>query len=705
MLSLDTYCTHIPIAERTRLDLFTPSMFRIRTSQIEGDPFPLQYEIPFAIGHLKNWAHVEHSVLVEGDTIHITTDTLRISCQSDGSFKVFDPTGEHQICPSDGPQFGLFKDGYTHFDSASAFNEPNENSRYCHWFYNPETDTYHDTFVEEDLLKDEFFIYGPDYPSLFNAFNRLTGYAPKPPRKAFGLMQTQHLAVAGTQAILMEDARTMREKNIPCDTWIIDFEWGDGVQDGKQICWGADTKWASGYSAPLSPNEMMAQLKAMHFDTMIIHHSVPDFPSRWNQGWTGHPTDPQAWWAEMESKLEGGLAGTWQDTRRNDISNDVIQRGLRQRMNGKRPLMITNFDTQDVICWNRQNYHIPQANGIGTHRYPIHWTGDCDFTWQELRWQIEAITGPHGALKAVPYLNSDTIGRNWKLLIRWRQFNAFCPIARSHNTKPWAGGNPSNEEWLDGFEEGFAWEKKEPSPEQKAYSDKAHAECPVDWSGDPESAIREIQKLRYRLMPYLYSLAHENYMSGLPLCRPLLMSFPEDSNCNANQHPLEYMLGDSLLVAPVCYDTATIKIYLPAGANWIDFHTSTRYEGGQTIDYDVSDLALLPLFVKEGSILPMQEACEWLEPGAPDPLILQIYGTEARAHLWEDDGTTEAYLNGEAAHTCFEARDGTLIIEPTIGTYNGMPETRNIEAQLCYPEQRILGQAEYRPARGGSFQL
>ena len=119
--------------------------------------------------------------------------------------------GAGPIYPSDGPIHGMFRDGYTVFDSASAFGERNNNSRYAHWFFDRSTGRYVDTYLAEDLIFDEYFIYGPDYESLFAQLNALVGPEPVLPKKAYGFFQTQHLECDGDQTKLMALARRLRE--------------------------------------------------------------------------------------------------------------------------------------------------------------------------------------------------------------------------------------------------------------------------------------------------------------------------------------------------------------------------------------------------------------------------------------------------------------------------------------------------------------
>jgi len=186
MLNLSSYCTHVPVVERMRLDLFTERAFRLRMSRMQGeDHFPPAYEIPFAVGKHENWAAVPFTRTEDAEEVVVTTAAIRIRiAKFDYRFTVWTADGDQRICPSGGEVYGMFKDGYTLFDAAGAFKEDNLNDRNAHWFFNPETGRYCDTYLapasensehRNDEIHDQFFIYGPDYPTLFAQMNELFG--------------------------------------------------------------------------------------------------------------------------------------------------------------------------------------------------------------------------------------------------------------------------------------------------------------------------------------------------------------------------------------------------------------------------------------------------------------------------------------------------------------------------------------------------
>lgn len=680
------YCTHIQISEHTRLDLFTSSMFRFRNSNLSGERFPEKYEIPFAVGHTDPWEPVTYSVTETDLHIVVHTEKLAIYCWKSGSKFLVNDLNGNRLHPSTEPAYGLFRNGCMIFDSAGALLEPTQYSRYCHWFYNPETGLY-DHYLGEDLLKDVFFIWAEQYAGVFEQFNRLVGPEPMLSRKSFGFYQTQHIGDAGSQELLMEVARQYRQKGIPCDTIIMDLEWGDGVQEGKNIPWGHSLDWNSKYCSPVSPAQMLQDLQELHFQVMLIHHSIPDYPNQGNEGWIGKIYPHEQWWEAMQARLDEGIVGTWQDTRKNDISNSRIYTELQRRMGDQmRCNLLANYDLYRDCNWTMDSLVDPEYQCIGGRRYPYSWTGDMSYdNWQELRFQVECITNRHGPMKGISYLTNDCMrGFSRALAVRSNQFLCFSTIARSHNGKPWQSAAT-----LSGMAQSMAiTNAMNEDAEEKNHlpADGLRLIGLVDQDPLQEEIMRRYLSLRYRLMPYIYTAARENYDTGMPVCRPMMVAFECDCNCNRNQWPAQYMFGPDILVAPVVDDVTEMEIYLPAGCDWYDYWTSQRYEGSQVIRYDVSDLSVLPLFVRAGAIIPMQESCQWMDHEHKlDPLYLDIFpGKQGQCRLYEDDGHSLSYQHNSCSFTSITTQDDdsrlTIIVSPATGTFPGQVQERAIFA-------------------------
>ncbi len=661
----DGYVTRVTINQNTEISFYSSTMFRLRYSKLNNDNYKKEYAIPFTIGHTNPWKEVSVSIIQKDNIYFLHTEKLTVEVNIiTKEMTVKQKNSGTQIYPSDGPVYGMFKDGYSMFDSASFFNEKNDNSRYSHWFYNPETQLY-DIYLEEDALMDQYFIYGPSYQKIYQQFNQLIGAEPLLPKKAYGFFQTQHLACNGDQKQLMDVAKKLRERNIPADNLIIDFEWGDGCIANKEIQWGSIMDWSDNYKKPLSPTAMIDSLKAMNFDVMLIQHNAPDYKNRNGQGWTETIQPEALWWEKWKEKLNQGVRGTWQDTRRNDITDSRIWTGTQKYLgNNNRVLFMGCRKMQAVNPWDFRYSVTPVNNLIGARRYPFDWTGDCSFNWNELKWQIKAITNSHGSLKGVSYISSDGVGETWQIQARWNQFSDFSAISRSHNPKPWAGNidvaNFQNKIKIEGRDSVVIKDTKE---------NITHAVSGNENTGlSAERSIRKHRKERYKLLPYIYSTAYENYLKGMPICRPMLVAFPEDYLCFSDTWPYQYMFGSNILVAPVYSDFKTMEIYLPRENDWIDYWSKEVYKGGGIISYNTEDVEKLPLFIKAGAILPKTSERNWIEEEKQEEkLILDIYPVEGKTSftLYEDDGKTIAYQNGAYSSIVIsqnQTKEGELII-------------------------------------------
>jgi alpha-D-xyloside xylohydrolase len=216
-----------------------------------------------------------------------------------------------------------------------------------------------------------------------------------------------------------------------------------------------------------------------------------------------------------------------------------------------------------------------------------------------------------------------------ELYVRWAQFGLLSSHARCHGTTP-------REPW-------------------------AFGETAAD-------LFREYARLRYSLLPYIYTYAEEAARTGLPVVRPLVLEYQDDPT--AQQMDTQYLLGEDLLVVPVFYETGTRSVYLPAG-EWRAFQTGTHYEGGRTIEVDV-ELADLPLFVRAGSVVPRREPTQSVQPGTPAALTLEatLADGHAEGRYFDEDAdamvTATVDLDGD---TLAVAWDETTAETVTVDVY------------------------------------
>jgi alpha-D-xyloside xylohydrolase len=189
--------------------------------------------------------------------------------------------------------------------------------------------------------------------------------------------------------------------------------------------------------------------------------------------------------------------------------------------------------------------------------------------------------------------------------------------------------------------------------------------------------LAQYDRLRYRLLPYIYSLAGDTWQHAGTMMRGLVMDFPNDSAVRNIAD--EYMFGPAFLVAPVTeYKAMGRKVYLPAGSRWYDFHTGQAFDGGQTIDAS-APLDRLPVFVKEGSIVPTGPQLQYTGEKRATPILLTVYsGKDGKFELYEDDGKSNGYQKGQWSRIAFTWNEatGTLTIGDRKGAYAGMPESR-----------------------------
>ncbi|VAW17988.1 Alpha-glucosidase [hydrothermal vent metagenome] len=201
------------------------------------------------------------------------------------------------------------------------------------------------------------------------------------------------------------------------------------------------------------------------------------------------------------------------------------------------------------------------------------------------------------------------------------------------------------------------------------------------------SMFKEYANLRYKLIPYIYSMAHIAAEKAIPIMRAMPLIYPNDTKCDEYIH--QYLFGDAFLVS--AFDSI---VYLPEG-EWIDYWTGKRWQGKQEIAAQFPEDKGGPLFVRAGAIIPTQEVKGFIGTDTPERIIWEIYpGGNSSFTLYEDDGESYKYLEGEIAKTVFECQENSesirITISPRVGTYNNMPPKRSHSIKLFYPGKLIL---------------
>jgi alpha-D-xyloside xylohydrolase len=504
-----------------------------------------------------------------------------------------------------------------------------------------------------------FVIAGETADEIYAGYRLLTGPTPMLPKAAYGYIQCKQRYTS--QKEVLDVAQGYRDRHLPADVMVVDWFYYTkmGQMDMDPKFWP-------------DPAAMNKQLHAMGFETMISvwPRFVPEdryYAELKQKGWLiakadGTPidglpydragsdidtTNPEAaewyWKTIHQNILSLGFDSLWADETEPDLPPNgayfhvgpgtqffnvypffhtkALYDGFRKDEPGKRALILS-----------RDAYLGAQRNGA------IFWSSDIQPTWDTLKRQVP--TGLDFAASGITYWSNDTGGWEYlpkehhpahtplldpsdaranvggyddypELYTRWFQYATFLPIFRAH------GSRPANEVW--------------------SYGKQA------------EPILEKYLRLRYQLMPYIYSLGYKTWQTGAPFLRALPLDFPGDPRVAAMGD--EYMFGPAFLVAPVTEQGATSRqVYLPAGADWYNFWTNERMKGGQTVTA-AAPIDTIPLFVRAGSIVPMGAEVESTHQQQAIAKVRVYPGADASFTLFTDDGTTYAYEKGAGSVT------------------------------------------------------
>jgi alpha-D-xyloside xylohydrolase len=367
-----------------------------------------------------------------------------------------------------------------------------------------------------------------------------------------------------------------------------------------------------------------------------------------------NPKAQTAFWSDINRNLfTYGLDGWWLDASEPEgdpLRTDQTFLGPGKSVRNAYPLFETSAvyqgqrtatESKRVVILSRSAYTGQQRNGS------ISWSGDVSANWETLRRQIPA--GLSFSMSGFPYWTTDIGGffrpadqytsKDYQeLLIRWFQFGAFCPIFRIH------GFRSETEMWKYGPE--------------------------------VEKILKQYDELRYRLLPYIYSAAWDVTSRGEILMKALPFVYPNDASLRTIGD--QFLFGDSLLVNPVTEPHSTARrLALPAGDGWVDFWTGQTYPGGQSIIAN-APLDRMPIFVRQGSIVPMGPVVE-SAADAEEPLEIRVYsGRDADFQLYEDSGDGYEYEHGARAtiHLHWDNAQRALSIGDRSGTFPGVKRER-----------------------------
>jgi alpha-D-xyloside xylohydrolase len=512
---------------------------------------------------------------------------------------------------------------------------------------------------------DYYFIYGPEMGQLIHEYRSLTGHTPMLPKWSYGFFQSKDRYVSQEEVLAI--AHRYREEHIPLDGIVQDWFWwkseGDPIFNSnfpdvpgelKQFHDEHVHAMLSVWGLFDSKSQNFLQMTQQHLDVPDAHVYDATNPKArdffWNNlagklfslGWDAFWLDsaePEEFWPHMGDAI---------------LQNKKIAIGNGAEYTNIFPFMHTLGVQEHWKATTEQKrvFLLTRSAFLGQQRVGAAvWSGDVYGSYWGLRHQVAA--GLNFALSGYPYWTTD-IGGYWpphdnpvedskfqELYARWFEYGTFCPIFRTH------GHRPQNEIW--------AFDKVEP-------------------------ILIHYDKLRYRLMTYIYSLAWRVTNDDYTIQRPLVMDWRTDGKVRDIGD--QFMFGPALLVSPVLQPDATHRaLYLPDAPAWYDFWTGASQPGSREIDAE-APLDRIPLYVRAGSILPLGPEIEYADEKPAGPIELRVYtGADGEFDLYQDAGDGYDYEHG--AHSVipihWSESTRTLTISNREGNYPGMPASMEMK--------------------------
>lgn len=518
---------------------------------------------------------------------------------------------------------------------------------------------------------DYYFLYGPEFDKIIGSYRELTGEAPMFGKWAYGFWQCKNRY--RSQEEILGIAKKYRDLHIPVDNIVQDWFW-----------WNRKGEFVFNKNYP-DPKGMMDQLHQENFHLMIsiwpfFEPGSANYDYMEKKGWfvdkfkyakppfhtsgmaVYDATNPEArkyYWDQVNEGLFSiGADAWWMDTtepetegqERNILLDHKLAVGSGNRYLNAYPL----FDTEAVYQGQRSAsdkkrvFILSRSAFAGSQRNAVTaWSGDIVSDWLNFRRQVPA--GLNFSLSGGPYWTTDIGGfvvgsptspAFRELFIRWFQYGTFNPILRVHGTRI----PDENELW--------------------------------SYGPDAQAILVNFDRLRYRMLPYIYSLAWKTTSESYTPMRPLVMDFRGDEQ--AENIGDQFMYGPAFLVNPVTQPAiSTRPVYLPK-TSWYDFWAGTASEGGRFINA-ITPLDRLPLYVRAGSIVPLGPDEEWSTEKPADPMELRIYaGADGDFTLYEDENDNYNYEKGAYATIPlhWDDKGQTLTIGQRKGQFPGMLENR-----------------------------
>ena len=544
------------------------------------------------------------------------------------------------------------------------------------------------TFWSEcEPMADFYFIAGGNADKVISGYRKLSGKAPVMPKWALGFWQSRERY--STQEDLVGTLAEFRRRHIPVDNIVQDWQYWEDDQ------WGSHQFDESRYP---DPEAMLDSVHAMHGRFMIsvwpkFYTNTDNYKELKAAGyaythaeedgledWLGHKQSfydayaeggRKMFWDQMDrnlySKFGRKIDAWWMDASEPNLRDClpmdyfkwlITPNALGSSTEYLNAYALVNaqaiYEGQRSVDPDKRVFLLTRNGFAGLQRYSTaSWSGDIGTSWEDFR--MQAAAGLNYSMSGIPFWGMDIGGFSvmskfydsanapeWQeLQTRWHQAGTFVPLFRTH------GQWPRRELWNI-------------APEgSKAYE-----------------SILYYMKLRYRLMPYIYSLTGAVHFEDATIMRALAMDYPHDPEVRDLSD--QWLFGPAIMVCPVFeYKATSRSVYFPEGT-WYDFYTGEKIEGGRRITVD-APYERIPLYVRAGSIIPMGPDMEWTDEKPLEEVSLMVYpGANSDFTLYEDDGLTYGYERGEYAVTRIHWNNavGKADIGPREGSYPGMPEGR-----------------------------
>ena len=519
------------------------------------------------------------------------------------------------------------------------------------------------SFGAENGEMNFYVFYGPEISEVVERYTDLTGTMNLPPKWAIGYHQCRWSYK--TQERVLEVGETFREKGIPLDAIHLDIDYMDGF---RVFTFDED-------DFP-DPEGMVDQLKDQGITTVAINDpgikEDEDFdiyqdcieneyycenpeggPAR-SVMWPGICIFPdftrpevREWWGDLHQfYFDLGIEGIWNDMNEPSLVlldqfdflpfDEVIAKTFRLDDQGRnsdlmrlRNVYGINEDKATIQGFekhmpDKRPFLLTRSGYAGIQKYAAVWTGDNWSAFHQIGLSARMIMNL--GLSGVSFAGADIGGfsgfkkyfrRDPDLYRRWIQTGVFYPFSRTHTAK----GTKSQEPWSFGEE--------------------------------VESVSKRYIKLRYRFLPYLYSQFWRSSQSGEPIMKPLFYNYQDDENCYDERFEDQFLFGDDILVVPISErDVEELECYLPGDDEWTHYWTGEKYEGGKVHSLNPSEKDL-PIFVRSGAVLPTQEPVQSTKEEV-DKLKIHVYPGDGSFTLYEDDGETKGYKQGDLAKIIFK---------------------------------------------------